>query len=112
MPVLLDPQFKRVQAEYKQTIDEQDDSVASDRIIGVHCYDILANIDYMRRFQYIPNNAKNRYELINCAEGNTKRERNAQNDLPRLILNFGFQFHEDNKKVLISESAVEQTGLV
>lgn len=54
MKILLDETLEKLQRA----------RTAERTIQGVHCYDILANPDYMAAFQYVPVNVPNRALLI------------------------------------------------
>lgn len=62
-------------------------------IKGVHCYDILANPNYVKDFQYFSSAMENRSDYIiddDEDEGND----NAQSDLVRIVLNLAFLTEE------------------
>lgn len=58
-------------------------------MLGIPSYDILANPEYQRKFQYIPATVSHRNEVIfdsDSDEGNDE----AQVNLVRMALNIGF----------------------
>ena len=86
---------------------------SSRTIEGVHCYDLLANPNYVQDFQYVPADVPNRDEYINDDDDDDENN-SAQSDLVRLVLCMGFMsensarnfsFHKDAYVALRKKAA-------
>ncbi len=73
-------------------------------IQGVHCYDILANLDYCQQFQYVPCDVEGREKYI-IDDDNEEGNDEAQSDLVKLALNLAYMTEERAVKFSFDKDA-------
>lgn len=61
--------FKKLENKHTEDPFKLKESVTGQHIIGTHCYDILANRNYQKRFMYIPNYVNDRAAFTYSKEG-------------------------------------------